>query len=372
MVKKLINDKETKDYKLILLVRSISKAKSIFLDEISKNVLFLEGSLDSFKEQEFRDKNENILCSVNIIVHLAAEMDFYPDNIEYLYRVNVEGTQNILNCFSYFILEKKMNDNLKKIIYCSSTEVIGPSNRIGKDRNIKANEDIECLPSYEYGKTKILAENIIRKFSNEYNILSLILRPTGIYGPNDRFTIWELQKMIEYGLLFFIPGSGCAKLMYTHINDVIDSFYLSILFNNNNNNNSITMNICPNNALTYSEWIKLISKLLNRHEPIIHLPFPIVKFGTWILSFIMNIGKKRKFMYKPKTIDRMKEDRYYSNEKAKKILNFNPKYSIYDGITETVTYNIEKGYLKRYFISPFFMIILITIFIILIIFFTII
>ena len=45
------------------------------------------------------------------------------------------------------------------------------------DRNIKANEDIECLPSYEYGKTKILAENmdklhIVAKGLLEYETLT--------------------------------------------------------------------------------------------------------------------------------------------------------------------------------------------------------
>lgn len=64
-------------------------------------------------------------------------------------------------------------------------------------------------PQYLYGKTKLQAESLVRAFSGDH----LILRPTGVYGGDDEFSLFEFIHMIWLGLLFFIPGTGQVRLM---------------------------------------------------------------------------------------------------------------------------------------------------------------
>ena len=340
------------NYNLLLLVRSISKANKIFPDAILKSnqITFLEGSLEDLTTKQFQTKNWNLLQNITQVIHLAAEMDFYPTKSELLFKVNVEGTKSVLNLCEEIINENK--NQFERFIYCSSTEVIGPSNRNGKPR-FPATEETSNEPSYVYGETKIQAENLVRYFALQHNKLSIILRPTGIYGPGDTFSIFELQKMIEYGLLFFIPGNGSAKLMYTHIDDVVEGFYISSTISNEipTESSSTTIILCPDEPLTYEEWIRHLSKLIGRSDPKFHIPFPLVKLATFFMSFFMNIGKQKQFMYRAKTIDRMAEDRWYSNKKAKNVLGFYPKYSLKDGLTQTVNYNIKNGFIKRKYLS---------------------
>jgi nucleoside-diphosphate-sugar epimerase len=99
-------------------------------------------------------------------------------------------------------------------------------------------EQTELKPVYEYGRSKVEAEKVVREESENLGLNHIILRPTGtvpdmahnsrgrgayvvwragVLGPGDFFTIYELMEMINSGLLCFIPGSGQAQLMYTHV-----------------------------------------------------------------------------------------------------------------------------------------------------------
>lgn len=55
------------------------------------------------------------------------------------------------------------------------------------------------------------------------------------------------------------------------------------------------------------KWIREISKKLNRIQPFIHLPIPFIKLMLKLIKPIMNLKKKRKFMYEEQTIDKMNE-----------------------------------------------------------------
>ncbi len=57
-------------------------------------------------------------------------------------------------------------------------------------------------------------------------------------------------------------------------------------------------------------------------------------------------------MYRAKTVDRMEENRAYSNAKAKRLLGFRPAYSLEQAITETVEYNLDNRHIKRHHVSP--------------------
>jgi hypothetical protein len=48
----------------------------------------------------------------------------------------------------------------------------------------------------------------------------------------------------------------------------------------------------------------------------------------------------------------MSENRAYSNAKARKLLGFKPEYSLEGAIRQTVRYNLEKGHIKRHYMSP--------------------
>jgi len=150
---------------------------------------------------------EEAVQGVDVVIHLAAVMDFYPHDVATLYKTNVEGTRNLLTAFA----RSREGRTPGTFIYISTTETLGGVAKPPGD------EQTELRPVYEYGKSKVMAEMLVQEEAPRLGVVPIILRPTGVLGPGDFFTIFELMEMINSGLLCFIPGSGQAELMYTHV-----------------------------------------------------------------------------------------------------------------------------------------------------------
>jgi len=306
---------------------------------------FAKICFDNWKEDEkfsifqgdLLDKKslEKAVEGIQIIIHLAAEMDFFPSDPSKIYRVNVEGTRNLLE-------SAISQGSIERFIYISSTEAMGPTD------NHQGTEDDVCNPDSDYGKSKLAAEKIVREIGEINHLPYLILRLTGTYGPYDTFVIYEVMSIVNQGYMFFVPGSGDQATMFTYIEDVVEAIRLSVT----KGTIGSTYNICPDKAFTYHEMITLIAKALGRSPPLFHLPISILQKVVAIIKPIMNIGKKRTFMWQEETLGKMLHPRNLSNSKAKKEMGWYPCWTIERGIKETVEWNFKQGRLKKMSISP--------------------
>ena len=73
-------------------------------------------------------------------------------------------------------------------------------------------------------------EYIILRPTGSFYFLIKVRSNSGVYGLNDTFAVYELMTMINQGLFFFIPSPGNKKLMFTHIDDVVEGIKLSIFY----------------------------------------------------------------------------------------------------------------------------------------------
>eukprot|EP01094_Clydonella_sp_ATCC50884_P012654 TRINITY_DN22958_c0_g1_i1.p1 TRINITY_DN22958_c0_g1~~TRINITY_DN22958_c0_g1_i1.p1 ORF type:complete len:309 (+),score=83.41 TRINITY_DN22958_c0_g1_i1:62-928(+) len=277
-----------------------------------------------------------------------------------MWEVNVEGTRNLIHACAR--AQEQSGCNVL-FVYCSSTEVYG-----GRPHpSLFVSEADRCTPQYEYGRTKVAAEEAVRACSA---VRSIILRPTGVYGPGDRFVVYELMQMISHGLLCVIPGSGKPLLMFTHVDDVCQALYLAAMKVDLLEGGSVgvgeepvfetPINVCPDMALSYREWIDHLSELLGRAKPIIHVPLGLVRMVVLACGPLFNIGKRRTFMFQPYTIERMAEDRAFLNERAKELLGFQPRFSLKDGLKDTAHYYVAHGAIKKYPFSPFAVVVVVS------------
>lgn len=92
----------------------------------------VEGDLFSF------DSLKSALERVEVVIHLASNVDFYPKKTEDLYKINVEGTRNLVRASEAA--------GIRRFIYISSTEVCAPTG------NEIANEDTPMRYSLNYWK----------------------------------------------------------------------------------------------------------------------------------------------------------------------------------------------------------------------------
>jgi UDP-glucose 4-epimerase len=148
------------------------------IDNLSTGHKILINKKATFFYGDILDYNfvNNILRKKKIsnIMHLAASLSVEESEtnpIKY-YKNNVEGTQ--------ILLKAAVNNNLKNFIFSSTCAVYGNSDKV------KVNEKTFCNPVSTYGRSKLLAELIVKNFSEKYNFKYGILRYFNVAGADEK------------------------------------------------------------------------------------------------------------------------------------------------------------------------------------------
>ncbi len=144
---------------------------------INKKAKFFK--VDILKNKKIREiilKNE-----IDSVIHLAANLiigegEKYPKKY---FKNNVSGTQNLLKACE--------NTGVKNLVFSSTAAVY-------KDGQYKVNENSIIKPKSVYGKTKIKAEKIIKRFCKRYKINYCILRYFNIAGSSSSGKIGLINK----------------------------------------------------------------------------------------------------------------------------------------------------------------------------------
>ncbi len=305
-------------HEAVALVRSTSN-----IEGLPKNIEVREA--DFFDEASL----ESAVQDIDAVIHFAAYFDFYPRDEKLMFKVNVEGTKNLMNAC--------IGTQVQRFIYCSTTETMGPI------RFPPGTEDTELIPDFSYGESKILAENAIREISKDADLPHIILRPTGVLGEGDLYVMYEVAEQLYEGKVFALPTDLSAQFMYTHVDDIVAGFVAALTPMSALNNTFI---LCPDESMSWEEFLEVLTTRLGVKPPRLRVPAIFAKFGMSLLSPIKN-RKKNSFFWHGKSVDMMMVDRVYSNDKAKKLLGWTPKITMVEGIQRAVDWYFENGYLKK-------------------------
>lgn len=256
---------------------------------------------------------------IEVVIHLAAYYTFHGKK-ELYDRVTVQGTRSILDAC--------MEEEVPRFIYCSSTEAIGAVD------DQPAREDHPPNPRYDYGRSKLTAERIVREYDGK--LQTTILRPSGIYGPRNLHDIsyYFIASCASNSLstrILIEGGSGVVQ--FVHVKDAVQGFYLALT-----NANSIgkTYFISEDGWHTYREVYEIISRITGRKPPTLSLSRSVAKAFIYPVFIAKSVFGEWSFLWDPKTVDAVTSNRAYSIEKAKSELGYCPKYSLEDGLRETV------------------------------------
>lgn len=206
--------------------------------------------------------------SGDIVVHLAAVHSDNADKQAYI-ETNINGTQNIIKVCT----EK----NISRIIFASSVAVYGFA-----DPGI--DETGKISPFNEYGRTKYVAEELLRTWYSQSDNTLVIVRPTVIFGEGNRGNVYNLIKQISVGR-FIMVGAGKNKKSLAYVKNVAAfleyCIYSDVKYQ--------LYNYVDTPDLTMNEFVKLIRNELHGVNKIgIRLPF----FIGLILGYIADVISK--------------------------------------------------------------------------------
>lgn len=319
--RKLIDQLVEKGINVFALIRSTSDTS-----DLPNEVTLIEGDL--FDIQSLKKVVSD--SQAEVVVHLAAYFDFYPKDKELLYRTNVEGTKNMMNAC--------VDSSVTRFIYCSTTEVIGPVD------NPPGDEESELRPQWEYSKSKVLAEEAIREISAETGLSHIILRPTGVVGEGELYVGYDIIEALNTGSVPVIPTKGKGQInMFMHVDDVISGILLALTSESALNQ---TIILCPDEAISWKELFDSICEYIGKKPPRRGVPLSLAKAGMAVLSRFKGRGRKT-FLWHTQSIEAVAQNRWYTNEKAKRILGWSPQYTMVDGFKRSYDWYVENGYLER-------------------------
>lgn len=161
------------------------------------------------------------LADVEIIIHCAGFISFNPGDGDKLFKVNVEGTSNLINA--------ALNYPVKKFIHLSSVAALGKNKKSGIN---EVTEDVkwEENDGGVYGKSKYLAElEVYRGAAEGLNVA--IVNPSVVIGPGNWNAgstllfkyIWDKKPFYTQGLINYVDvrdvASGVINLMKKNISN---------------------------------------------------------------------------------------------------------------------------------------------------------
>jgi len=271
-----------------------------------------------------RDSMIQALKGVDAVVHLAAYYTFTGKK-ELYDKVNVRGTGDLLSACQ--------EAGVRRFLYCSSTEAMGPVS------DPPGNEDSPLNPQYEYGRSKARAEELVRSSGLDWTIL----RPSGIYGPSnvDDVSYYFITSFKGFASKFII-GSGKNYIQFVHVKDVVQAFVKTL-----DSPASIggTYIITQARPYTYEEVYRLLAGIFQQNEPRWRVSRPLAKLMMLpIEGFNALIGREN-FLYRRETVDSVTSDRAFLIDRARRDLGYEPVYDLPEGMAETVAWYQENGYL---------------------------
>jgi nucleoside-diphosphate-sugar epimerase len=280
----------------------------------SKQVSVITGDLKSLSQLD------KLTEGCDVVFHLAGKVHEHlvtrDDDLDF-YRVNVEGTNNLLKAAK--------ENNVKRFIFFSTVGVYG------KDYNFHGDETSVCKPISSYGKSKYQAEQNVLKYGSSGGLECVVLRLPLVYGPFDKGNFKKLIDVVGRRLFFYFGNGNNVRSMLSSKNAAAVAIKSAI--------EPLAANevFCVTDGCDYT-MTKIIDTIRDSHKldwrPFC-LPLFLAKLGGKLGDFIENVVKISLPINSAK-VRKLSGNLTFSNEKAEKFLSYKPIETLEEGIDREI------------------------------------
>jgi nucleoside-diphosphate-sugar epimerase len=264
------------------------------------------------------------LQETDVLFHLAAALGASLIGRKEFFRVNAEGTGNVLRA--------AREAGVKRVVHFGSAGVLG-----SVKENEAVGEDFPPHPIDIYDKTKLEGEKTALRFSRE-GMNVVVVRPGWAYGPGDRRT-FKLIKAIAKKR-FILVTKGKAKQTPVFIHDLIKGVLLCA----GKARAGEIYHLAGEEVLSVKDMVSMIAVATHSKLPSFSLPLFPVRCAAWTMEKAFYLfrreaplsrGKLGFFIY-PKPL---------SIQKAKTELGYSPQTDFQTGMRRTVTWYQDHSWL---------------------------
>lgn len=268
---------------------------------------------------DLRSKNGIVdaVRGVDAVLHLAAakEGDFYTR-----FAGTVIVTENLLDAM--------LETDVMRLVDISTFSVY---DYLQTPTGTTINEDtaVECDPLErdEYAQTKLLQEELVREFEQNYPAAQVtIVRPGLVYG---RDNLWSTLLGGKLTNNLWLRIGAYATMPLTYIENCAEAIVSAA-----ERSEAIgqTLNIVDDNLPTQRAYVKKLAKYKAVIPRAIPVNWTLMRFIAWTLWMynkkVLKGQAKLPGIFNPIILDARFKHFRFSNARAKQILNWKPKYSL--------------------------------------------
>jgi UDP-glucose 4-epimerase len=266
-------------YKVIVLDDLTTGKQDNLSDPIQQNkITFIRSSILDL------NKLTEIFHNVDFVFHQAA-LPSVPRSIAdpiLVNEINVHGTLNVLKAAK--------ENNVKKVIFASSSSVYGDTAILPKVETMTPN------PQSPYAVTKVTGEYYCQVFKQIYHLPTVCLRYFNVYGrrqdPHSQYSavIPKFISLIKQNKSPVIFGDGEQTRDFTYIQDVVQANILAA-----QTDASGIYNIGSGSRTSVNNLVMMIGKILGKEIKPVYEP----KRAGDVNDSLASIERARTFGYKP-------------------------------------------------------------------------
>lgn len=305
----------SKNYEVWCIIRKSSSLKWLK----GKNVKLLDCGLD--------DKNSlrEVIKDVDYIYHVAGVVK--SKTKEGYFTGNVETTRNLLDT----VVENQIK--LKRFVVVGSLTATGPSLN-----GIPVDENTPCNPITTYGKSKLGEERIALSYKDKIPVT--ICRSPAVYGERDT-EIFIYFNTFSKGITTLI-GFNEKKLSLIHVKDLVNGIYLA---SKSEKSVGEIYFISSEDYYTWDQINEITASILKKKPIVIKIPHFIVYTIAFLAQFFSFFSSKAATLNIEKAKDLTQKYWICNTQKAKDHFDYKQEISIEEGISRTINWYKEQGWI---------------------------
>ncbi len=280
----------------VFVVDNLSTGKEV---NLNRNAKFF--NVDVTNRKNLEDVFKQV--KPDLVFHLAAQIDVRKS----VANPSLDAFVNVIGAINVF--ELSVQSNVRRIIFSSTGGAL-----YGEPERLPAGEGTEVAPLAPYGVSKYCSEQYLNYFKKLYGIERVILRYANVYGPRQDplgeagvvaiFTGKTLKG--EQPIIF---GDGTQTRDYIYVKDVVEANLHAI------DGKEGIYNVGTGIETSVNDLIKMFSSILHKEIKPIYAP---PRIGE-VQRISLDAGK------------------------AKEELGFIPRYTLKQGLEETIRWFKDKS-----------------------------
>ena len=268
---------------------------------------------------------------VSRVYHVAAQVgDWGP--WDRFVAVTIDGTRNMLTA--------SREAGIQRFLHVSSISAYGHPDGEGLVLDETAPLGVNLYKWSYYSRAKVEAEKLVWAAHEAGEVPATVVKPSWLYGPRDRASMPRIIRAIRAGKAKLI-GDGSNRLNLTYAGNEAEG---AILAATSEKATGQAYNLAGDGVITQAEYINKIAERLGCKPVAKKVPYPVVRSAAFLMELFGHAFRRKT----PPLVTRYSvwligRKCFFSSEKARKELGWQPTVGYEEGIQRSVEWCLENS-----------------------------